>query len=216
MGWFHRPPAPPPPPPPPPQDLLLQYGFALFAALLWIYGCQRRPREREQNSRDRERSIEPPLFNAAMQGSGEAVTLLVDAGCNVDAPSVGGVTALAMAVSCHNNDIVDILLAAKADCESMSASSNSSELRGVTALLLAVRSANIVAARSLIAAGANVHARVAADGPEEVRGMRAREIAQRGLIRAGSNACSREGLAELAKDLRMCEKKKRPDRGHRI
>jgi hypothetical protein len=194
--------------------LLTTLAAVLFVAIFLVCSRQRKSRSRAAAAAASQPQ-NTPLCIAAMEGSTAAAALLVKAGCDVDARSFGDVTALAMAVSCHNNDVVDILLGAKADIELISATSSSDELRGVTALLLAVRSGNIVAARSLVAAGANVHARVTVDGVAKIRGMRAREIAQRRLSNVGSENIPLKELAELAKYLHMCEKKQKDTRGRK-
>ena len=79
-----------------------------------------------------------PLMHAAVSGSLEAMTLLVDSGASVNATNSAGVTALMMSVT--DIDKVSLLLAKGADV-------NAASKRGRTALLLAAmsdRSAGIV------------------------------------------------------------------------
>jgi ankyrin repeat protein len=88
-----------------------------------------------------------PLMHAAVSGSLEAMTLLVDKGASVNAANSAGVTALMMSVT--DIDKVSLLLAKGADV-------NAASKRGRTALLLAAmsdRSAGIV--RLLLAKGAD-------------------------------------------------------------
>src|SRR5688572_7116298 len=88
-----------------------------------------------------------PLMHAAVSGSLEAMTLLVDRGASVNAANSAGVTALMMSVT--DIDKVSLLLAKGADV-------NAASKRGRTALLLAAmsdRSAGIV--RLLMAKGAD-------------------------------------------------------------
>ncbi len=88
-----------------------------------------------------------PLMHAAVSGSPEAMTLLVDSGASVNAANSAGVTALMMSVT--DIDKVSLLLAKGADV-------NAASKRGRTALLLAAmsdRSAGIV--RLLMAKGAD-------------------------------------------------------------
>jgi ankyrin repeat protein len=88
-----------------------------------------------------------PLMHAAVSGSPEAMTLLVDRGASVNTANSAGVTALMMSVT--DIDKVSLLLAKGADV-------NAASKRGRTALLLAAmsdRSAGIV--RLLMAKGAD-------------------------------------------------------------
>ena len=88
-----------------------------------------------------------PLMHAAISGSREAMTMLIDKGASVKAANSGGVTALMMAVT--DVDKVDLLLANGADV-------NAVTKRGRSALLLAAmsdQSADIV--RRLMAKGAD-------------------------------------------------------------
>ena len=88
-----------------------------------------------------------PLMNAAVSGSREAMTLLVENGASVNAANAAGVTALMMSVT--DIDKVNLLLAKGADV-------NAVTKRGRSALLLAAmsdRSSAIV--RVLLAKGAD-------------------------------------------------------------
>ena len=88
-----------------------------------------------------------PLMHAAVSGSLQAMTLLLDQGASVNAANSAGVTALMMSVT--DIDKVSLLLAKGADV-------NAATKRGRTALLLAAmsdRSAGIV--RLLMAKGAD-------------------------------------------------------------
>ena len=91
-----------------------------------------------------------PLMNAAVSGSLEAMTLLLDNGANVNGTNATGATALMWAAT--DIEKVRLLLARGADAKAVSR-------RGRTALFLAARSepsADIV--KMLIAAGADMHA----------------------------------------------------------
>ena len=88
-----------------------------------------------------------PLMHAAMVGSSEAMTLLVDRKANVNAVNDAGLTALMMAVT--DIDKVRVLLDRGADV-------NAASKRGRTALMLAAASDNSASiVRLLMARGAN-------------------------------------------------------------
>ena len=91
-----------------------------------------------------------PLALAAIRGNAELVRLLLGAGADPNAPTLGGMNALSMAVrSCHAGlDVVDALLAAGAGTENRSGV-------GITPLMLAIQEKRTAVALRLLEAGAD-------------------------------------------------------------
>lgn len=93
-----------------------------------------------------------PLTLAAIRGDVDVVRLLLAAGADPDAPTLGGMNALSMAVrSCHAGaEIIDALLAAGAGLENRSGD-------GITPLMLAIQEKRAAIALRLLEAGADVN-----------------------------------------------------------
>ncbi|KAI1121112.1 hypothetical protein F5Y10DRAFT_109399 [Nemania abortiva] len=92
-----------------------------------------------------------PLMYAALQGDGETVRALVDAGAEVNEVSVEGGTALHLAVPSGSPVCVDALLQAGADLNALDVNRN-------TPLHLAAGGNHITIGRRLVDAGANIKA----------------------------------------------------------